>query len=349
MNSTHPDVNALLDALTEAVPTLRKNGREAEEQGWIPQENIDVLGKAGAYRAAVPLRYGGLDLSLEDTTRVLAEVSRGCGSTGWVLSAWISSGWIATMFSDSAQDRVFAGGEARISGGFAPTGVLVPTEGGYRLTGQWKFNTGCRGADWSLNAAVVQRDEPAEPGHEEVVLCLVPMDQLKIVDDWQVTAAAGTGSDTTVAEDLFVPTDHTLGFEDAITNTGAGRSHAHENGRFYALVPLILIESAAAYTGMARGAYELFLDRLPGRGITYTAWTEQSLHPLTQIQVATAQSKLAAAEGLIASWLPRLQAWADAGEQPRWSSGPPSVARAPTRSSSPRKPSRSCTGRAAVR
>ncbi|MEV6765617.1 acyl-CoA dehydrogenase family protein [Streptomyces sp. NPDC051105] len=317
MNSTNPDLSELLGALTKAVPTLRKNGREAEEQGWIPQENIDILGKAGVYRAAVPHRYGGLDLSLADTARVLSEVARGCSSTGWVLSAWMFGAWTATLFPDAAQDEVFAGGEARLSGGFAPTGVAVPTEGGYRLSGSWKFNTGCRGAAWSMNAAVVQRDEePVEAGHEEVILCLVPMDELKIVDDWQVTAAAGTGSDSTVAQDVFVPTHRTLGFEEALTNTGGGRSHARENGRYYALAPVTLVESAAACLGTARGAYELFLERLPGRGITYTAWVDQTQHPLTQIQVATAQSKLAAAEALVESWQPRLQKWADAGEQP---------------------------------
>jgi hypothetical protein len=77
-----------------------------------------------------------------------------------------------------------------------------------------------------------------------------------------------------------------------------------------------MAECAAVFIGIARGAYELFLERLPGRGITYTDCTDQKLHPLTQIQVATAANKIDAAEALSARWLTLLQERADAGEQP---------------------------------
>ncbi|WP_435208673.1 hypothetical protein [Streptomyces sp. bgisy034] len=97
---------------------------------------------------------------------------------------------------------------------------------------------------------------------------------------------------------------------------GAQPGRHGATGRNYGLLSPVMAECAAVFIGIARGAYELFLDRLPGRGITHTDWTDQKLHPLTRIQVATARNKIDAAEALSTRRLTLLQERADAGEQP---------------------------------
>ncbi|MEU1815983.1 acyl-CoA dehydrogenase family protein [Streptomyces roseifaciens] len=312
MPQTESGVTAVLDAVTAIVPTLRANGRAAEEQRWLPQENIDLLDKAGVFRMATPARFGGLGLSLADQARVLTEISRGCSSTGWVSMVWVSNAFVSTLFSDRAQEEVFAGGSARVSGGFAPTGTFVPAEGGYTLSGFWKFNTGCRGAGWNIVAGLLEKED----GTHEDLVAVVPMSEFTVADDWDTSAASATGSSTTTLKDVFVPAHRVVGFGDAIFNTTPGRENPAEDGRYYGLFSFVMAECAAVFTGIARGALELFLERIPGRGITYTSWTDQTQYPLTQIQVATAANKIAAAEGLEAGWLKLLQERADAGEQP---------------------------------
>ncbi|GAA2683153.1 MULTISPECIES: FAD-dependent oxidoreductase [Actinosynnema] len=63
-----------------------------------------------------------------------------------------------------------------------------------------------------------------------------------------------------------------------------------------------MTECAAACVGIAKAAYELFLERVVNRPITCTSWEDQREHPLTQIQVATAANKITAAgwDGLMA-------------------------------------------------
>lgn len=310
--SANENLASVLDAVKASTPTLLNNGVEAEEKRWIPDENIDLLDKAGVFRMAVPARFGGLDFPLADKVKVLTEIARGCGSTGWVSMVWVSSAWTATLYPDRTQEEIFANGSVRISSAFAPTGNLVRTEGGYILNGSWKFNSGCWGADWNFTAAMLGGSD----GTPEEVMVAVPMTDLTIVDDWHVTSAAGTGSATSVAKDVFVPEHRVIGFEDVMFSSTPGRTNGGADGRNYGLMSLVMAECAGVFVGMARGAYELFVERLPGRGITYTSWTDQSQHPLTQIQVATAKNKIDAAEALSAGWLALLQERADAGEQP---------------------------------
>lgn len=305
-----PSTATVLESVTAIVPQLRQNGAASEENRWIVQENVDLLEKAGVFRMAVPRRYGGLDRPLTEQVEVLTEISRGCGSTGWAAVAWVSTAWMATLYPDVVQDEVFANGTVRISGGFTPTATARPVDGGYRLDGSWRFNTGCRAADWDLVAVMVEHPD----GSEEEAFALVRMSDLSIADDWYVSAAAATGSSTTTATDLFVPSSHVVTGEAALTGQTTGT--AQEQGRGYGLITYVVACSVAAYIGMAQAALELFLERLPGRGLAYTTWEDQRQHPLTQHRVATAANKITAAERLSAGYLALMQQRANENEHP---------------------------------
>jgi len=302
--------DSVIDSVREIIPQLRENGREAEERRWLTDDTLTLLDKAGVFRVGTPSRFGGFDLPLAQQAKVLIEVARGCGSAGWVAMVYVSNAWCATLYPDRAQKEVFANPSVRISGGFTPSGKLVPADGGYELNGSWRFNTGCRGAEWNITAAILERPD----GTHDEAIAIVPMSEFSVADDWDVFAAAGTGSSTSIAQGVFVPAHRVITFEEAILNSAADRNNSA--GRDYALLPLVMSECSAVCIGIAHGAYDLFMDRVPGRPITYTNWTDQRQHPLTQIQVATAANKIAAAEGLSAGWWPMLQSRADAGEQP---------------------------------
>ncbi|AGK79560.1 Acyl-CoA dehydrogenase type 2 domain protein [Streptomyces microflavus DSM 40593] len=310
--ATQEELTSVLDAVRDAVPTLRRNGVEAEDRRMIPDENIALLEKAGVFRAAVPRAHGGLDLDVAQQARIIAEVSRGCPSTGWLTMVWLTSTWAASLYPDRAQQEVFEGGSTRVSIVFAPTGTLTPADGGYRLDGTWRFNSGVRGAGWDMLAAMVEHPD----GTSEELVALVPTGELSLADDWHVSAGAGTGSSTATATGVFVPAHRVVPLEEAMVSATGDRANTGATGRNYGLLGYIMSSVAATFLGMAQGAYELFVERLPGRAITYTDWTEQSLHPLTQQTVATAANKIDAARALSAGWQRVLQDAADAGEQP---------------------------------
>ncbi|NBM16048.1 acyl-CoA dehydrogenase family protein [Streptomyces sp. GC420] len=310
--ATEEELASVLDGVRAAVPALRRNGRESEQRRWIVEENIQLLEKAGVFRAAVPKKYGGLDLDVAQQARVVSEIARGCPSTGWLTMVWLTSTWAVTLYPDRTQEEVLAGGSTRVSIVFAPSGTLEPVDGGYRLNGTWRFNSGVRGADWDMLAGLVELPDGT---HQELV-ALVPTDQLAMVDDWHVSSGAGTGSCTVTATDVFVPARRTVPLEEAMVSATGDRSNTGATGRNYGLLGYILSGVAATLVGIAQGAYELFLERLPGRGITYTEWTDQRQHPVTQQQLATAANKIEAARALSERWMDVLQRRADAGEQP---------------------------------
>ncbi|MFG3410108.1 acyl-CoA dehydrogenase family protein [Streptomyces sp. NPDC048142] len=303
---------SVLEAVRKIVGKLRDNGAEAEEKRRVPEANLTLLEQADVFRMAVPRRFGGLALGVAEQAEVVQEIGRGCPSTGWDMTVWLTGAQMAALYPDETQAEVFAGGSTRVSIGFAPTGKIVPTDGGYILNGSWSYNSGCHSADWDCVAVMLDHPD----GTAEEFIAIVPMSEFVVTDDWDVSAGSGTGSATATAKDVFVPTRRVAGYGELMLGTTGDRWNSDVAGRGYGIVSFIMAQYAAMAIGIARGAYELFLGRLPGRGITYTTWDDQSQHPLTQVQVATAANKIDAAEALSGTWLRVLQERADAGEQP---------------------------------
>ncbi len=309
MSPLGTEAQQVLEAVREAVPTLRRNGTETEKQRWIGDENIEMLEKAGVFRTPVPERFGGLDLPVAEQAEILDTIARGCVSTGWVAMVWISSAWMVSLYPDRAQEEIFAGGSVRVSGGFTPSGTLTPVEGGYRLSGSWRFNTGVPGAQWNIHAALVEHPD----GRHEELFALVPAEDITIADDWDVFGAAGTGSATSSVRDVFVPAHRVV--DASVYDAATGdRWNADVKGRNYSLLSYILATCAPVYLGAARAALDLFTARVAGKPITYTNWTDQREHPYTQVTVARAANQIAACEALSGDWLRVIQEHADRGE-----------------------------------
>jgi alkylation response protein AidB-like acyl-CoA dehydrogenase len=282
--------DGLVERTREVLPVLAANAAKTEELRRAAPASIEALTDAGVFRMTVAKHYGGYESDLLTQYEVLSAISSACPSTGWVTTILTAMLWNMGMFPDEAQDEVFADPEARIASVFAPGGRASRTDGGVRVSGRWPFNTGCHHAQWAILTALL--DEGAGPA---AVSLLIPYGDLTILDDWDATGMAGTGSNTTVADDVFVPEHRILPIERQMTLDIPSERNA-ENPYFHKpLVSFLIGQASAAPVGIARGAFDAFMQRLPGRSITYTTYTDQSAAPVTHIEVAEATMKIESA------------------------------------------------------
>src|SRR5215218_8419962 len=152
-----------------------------------------------------------------------------------------------------------------------------------------------RGAEADLQTQLAALVEGAE-GPPEPLIAMVPMEQLEIVDDWDPSGLAGTGSATVRCEDVFVPAYRTLSTVAALQGRYASEANRDRPLFRTAFFPFVLVASTGAAVGMAQGAMDVFLERLPGRMISYTHYTDQAQAPVTHLQVAEASARTRAAE-----------------------------------------------------
>ncbi|MEO3867433.1 acyl-CoA dehydrogenase family protein [Nonomuraea sp. B12E4] len=287
-----PTREQLVGRASELAPTLQKHALWAEENGRLHDETIEALTDAGMFKLRTPVRYGGYESDTRTVAEVAAALGAGDGSAGWVTSVYWIATWGAAAFPDEVQDEVFATPDVRVCGTLSPSAMATPAEGGVVLNGKWAFISGATHAHWQMIVAVLV-SEGSEP---YPIIGLVPMSDLRIVDDWNTSGLKGTGSVSTVAVDVFVPAARVLPLPAVLQGQVASRLNAERPIYRVPLLPVASASSVGTVLGLARGAWDAFFERLPQRKITYTDYAAQAQAPLTHLQVAEAAVKIDQAE-----------------------------------------------------
>ncbi|MFF8566620.1 acyl-CoA dehydrogenase family protein [Streptomyces albidoflavus] len=281
-----PAAEALRRSAVELVPLLKEHAARTEADRRIAEENITALTEAGLFRLTVPRRFGGHEAGIRTFLEVTSELGRGCGSTAWVASLINVCNWLVGLYPEQAQREVW--GEdpgARVCGVLAPSATSRAVDGGLLVTGRWGFASGSLHSQWAvLGVPVVDGS-----GRQTDQGCaLVPLTELTLEDTWYVAGMRGTGSNTLVADEVFVPDHRILSVTRA---TGGDYPTEHTGEALYrsALAPFLALVLAGPQVGLAQGAMELVKASLAkGKGISYTFYERASEAPSTQIQMAEA-------------------------------------------------------------
>ena len=287
--ATTPDAATLIARAAEIRPILERNADETDSLRRLADENVQALKDTGLCRMMVPARFGGYQTSIRTYVDVLAELGRGCGSTAWVASLINVCAWLAALFPERAQADVWASHQdAWIAGSLAPNGTAVPVDGGWRVTGRWPWASGSLHAQWGA-CGIHMKNEHGEMAN--FGLSLMPMRDLTIEDTWFMVGMKGTGSNTIVANEVFVPEHRFLPYPHAFA--GNYRTEFTDEVVYrVALVPVTVLILAPSQLGVARAALDHAIAKAPTRGITHTTFATQAESSGFQMLIAEAAMKI---------------------------------------------------------
>ncbi|MGY1812234.1 acyl-CoA dehydrogenase family protein [Blastococcus sp. SYSU D00820] len=290
-NIGSPDVE-LVSRATALVPLVREHAAQGAEARRVAPEVIDAIDEAGLFHMMLPERLGGAGATLRTAIEVTAEIARGDGSTGWVTALMALATGFGATWPEQAQEEVFGRNpRARTCGVFSPGDRSEPVEGGYRVSGRWPFGSGSFAADW---ASLTITTAGGIPG-----MALIPRESITIEPTWYVAGMQGTGSDTIVVEDQFVP-EHRV---QLVPDMFASRFRSPFTDDHIAGLPFNAAAAAiliAPQIGLGRHALELTRAKLPTKPVAYTAYSQAKDSPTHQLGVAKAATKLHLAELLTA-------------------------------------------------
>jgi alkylation response protein AidB-like acyl-CoA dehydrogenase len=284
MSTSTDTSDRLIQQATELVQTLRERAGAAEQARRLPQETFDLLSEADVFRMTAPKRYGGHEADFITQCEVLAAVARGCPSASWVGTILSAMSWLVGTFPDEAQDEAFDSKDPRISGVFSPTGTAVPKNGGYVVNGRWGYNTGGDGSSWTIVNTLLDngRDTPIP------TCALLESRELERLDDWFASGMTATGSSTIVAKDVFVPAHRMQPLPEMLEGRYASSSSSDNVYYRHPLAAVLSVNGGGTPVGIARGALELFYERIQGRPITYTNYANKAEAAVTHLQVGEA-------------------------------------------------------------
>src|SRR5690348_7579484 len=244
------EVNTLVDR-------LRSRAAETERLRHMHPDNLRELTEAGVFLLAMPADVGGYQADEYTITEVLAQISRGCPSTGWMCTIIALSNQIPTLLPDEEAAEILATPDLRVTAALEPTGQAIPVEGGYRVTGQWKWNTAGVHSNWFGAGCTVAGEEDLGPR-----VVLMPDSDVTRKDNWRAAGMTGTATNIASVDDVFVPAARTILAADLAEGRYPARRYSELPYFNRPWVMWINTLSAPALLGIARGAMDCFVETL---------------------------------------------------------------------------------------
>ena len=288
----------LLQRAAALAPRLRERASEAESLRRLPPQSVTDLKAAGVFGTLLARRYGGSQTSLAEFVDIVAAIGKGCGSSAWCAGVANAHNWLLGIYPQAAQQEVAASATHPIVAAvIGPRGKARKTADGYVLEGGfWPFCSCVPFADWVILGAAVH-DEAGTLIDEGDFL--IPVGEVQVRDDWDVVGLRASGSNSVVAANLPVPAHRYLSMRAAMAGEYPGAA-IHEGALYRsAIVPVLALALAPPALGIAEGALEDFVRRLPGKQVAYTQGEVQIEMPTTHLQVGEAAVKIEVARMLL--------------------------------------------------
>jgi indole-3-acetate monooxygenase len=285
----------LLTAIGERRAEFEAAGDRAEAERNLPSAAMGTLRELGAFWLKTPAELGGTPLDPLDFCDVLEEFAYTDGATAWAVmvgngGTGTAGGWLP----DTGAQQVFAPGRPcpLVMGTPGPRGTGRPAAGGYVVSGQWAFASGCSHADWLIGGFRSTGPDG------RLMVAIVPREEATVIDNWRVAGLRGSGSFDFRLEEVFVPAD--LTFERAASACRGGALFNVEAHVFLSneLPPLMI--------GMARRALDE-MSGLAGQAARVPGGPSLADRPIFHAELGRAQTRLRAAraahrEAVMETW-----------------------------------------------
>jgi alkylation response protein AidB-like acyl-CoA dehydrogenase len=298
-----------------AAREIGPHAAECDRLAQYPQASLDALQAAGLWALRVSQEYGGLGADLVTTCLVVEEIAKQCPSTAMCYKMHLEATelvqkiptpyQVERFVKPLAQGQLFAtiaGGETAGSTGtdWKPVAMDVST---------------CAHVDGGFGVNNIRKSYVTSAGHAThyLMLCRLegrPTDgmpdflmverdhiQSEVVGEWNGLGMRGNSSNPMIFNGV-VPAEHRLGI-----------GHEEEPVIVKYMMPLLILTYAAAYLGIASGAYERAIPEVTKR---FSGGDRRIDAPLNQRRFAEMSAQIEAARALLHT----AAAMADAGRSP---------------------------------
>lgn len=271
-----------LDELCDEIRERACSG-EFDQQTYVSQDIIQKLKQLGVYRAFVPKRFGGDEISPRQFCELIERLSMADGSVGWVASFGMSPAYLGSLPEATLKELYKDSPDIVFAGGIFPPQSAELVDDCFMVNGRWKFSSGCKGAD-IVGVGIAPKKHNETQGLPR--MAVLPAHKAKIEMTWDTVGLKGTGSHDLVVENVSVP--------EAWTFVRGEPSKLPEPFFKYPSLSLATQVLTVVGIGVAAAALDEFKKLAPGKA-SITGGAEIANRPVTQYEFSQAQAEFLAA------------------------------------------------------
>ena len=222
-NSSIPSKKELVNLAKDMSPLLRDQAISAEDLRKLPDKTIQLLTDAGFHKVYMPSKFGGWEMDWGAHFEISREISKACGSSGWIAGLVFSHVMWVARFGAKAQEEFFdRNPDPIVSTGSAGRGELTKDGDSFILNGRWGFLSGIDHANGAMVVATL--------GDEKIFthFVLLNPEDWENEENWRAEGLKGTGSHNINVKDVRIP-PHRLITRDEMLDINPPGSKIHDS------------------------------------------------------------------------------------------------------------------------
>ena len=279
------------------IPLLKLHADESEKLTHMAPAVLKALHETGLLRYMQPKRWGGMELDFVSVFDLPEMLGRGDASAAWTFTNLAAHHRLLALWDPKAQEEIWGDNpDMLIASGIAfAQGKARKVDGGYVINGRWGFSSGVDVSTWNMLACqVIDSDKVVD-----YRMCLVPLPEFEVIDDWQTLGMRGTGSRTVQCKDIFVPAHRAVsmytqapGFEYPGWKVNTAAQYR---------IPLSGFGGTGiggSMSGNARAMLDAAIDMVKARSTAYTGAKMRDFQTV-QLRIGMAGAKIDAARHLM--------------------------------------------------
>jgi alkylation response protein AidB-like acyl-CoA dehydrogenase len=270
----HPQVQRARDL----TPLIAAASPEHDERRELTQSVVKALIEGGFFTMLKTKTVGGMELKPSIYAQVTETLASADGSTAWVVCQSNGCSTTSAYLEPHLAQEIFGRPSGILAWG--PPGSAyeaTPVDGGYRITGKWRFMSGSQNATW-LGAHL------RVAGTKETKTFLYPKSSAKFHDIWHTLGLRGTASNEYSVDNLFIPHERAFYRDDRRDRRSDSPLYRFTSNQLYS------IGFGGVALGIARGTMDAFLA-LPHDKVSRGAGKPMVENNVVQSHVAQSEAR----------------------------------------------------------
>jgi alkylation response protein AidB-like acyl-CoA dehydrogenase len=302
-SSARPGTDPVARARAVA-PIIAAAASRIEAARALTPDVLDAMHGAALFRTLLPRACNGEEVTPAAFVRMQEVIAAADASTGWCLGQASGCSMAAAYMEPEVAFEIWGKDpRAAVAWGMG-NGLAEVVDGGYRVTGTWRFASGSKHATWvGGHCRVHERDGTLRCNAEGQPIertMMIHKDRIAFQDAWNVVGLRGTGSDTYGVAGMFVPDEYSVCRDTDDERRLHGTLYQFSTTHIY----------ASGFAGVSMGIARGMLDEFIGMAMQKTpAASTRAMRDSEVVQngLAQAEAKLRSARAFLLETLE--EAW----------------------------------------
>lgn len=193
---------------SQIVEHLRKQTIEQEVKKSLTPSVLSLIYQHQWFKLLIPKMYGGLELPLPKVIELFEAIAWADGNTGWCVNLGAGANMFAGYIQPDMAETIFSADNVCCAGSGAISGTAIETNGGYLLSGKWKYASGANHAThFTANGWLLDNNGNSITENEvpQFLSFIIPADMVTNHRNWQAIGLRATSSNDFEVNNVFVP------------------------------------------------------------------------------------------------------------------------------------------------